>query len=184
MIYQVDLEKQHLAPEGGHNYAWTNVYLVDVGDDAQAQNTMLAIAAIEQAVLPLDTSIRFACWRPGIGGPIPDGVQILGYAGALTPSGSYRAFYDTARIVGRNAGRLVWYKRWRGPLRSIDVTGGLLAGDYVSLLGSAYVEPMLSTIPLVTRSGRSISTVSVDPRVAMWQRRDGTERNIRSVLAG
>lgn len=184
MIYQIDLEKQHLAPEGGHNYAWTNVYLVDVGGPAAAQDALLAIAAIEQAVLPLDTSIRFACWRPGIGGPVPAGVQILGYAGALTPSASYRAFYDTARIVGRHGGRLVWYKRWRGPLRSVDVTGELLTSDYLALLGSAYIEPMLATIPLVTRSGRGISTVSVDPRVAMWQRRDGTERNIRSVLAG
>lgn len=183
-VYQIDTEKQHLAPEGGHNYAWTNVYLVEAFDDSQAQAHMLSIIAIEASVLPIDTSIRFACWRPGVGGPVPAGVQLIGQSGLLSAGTSYRAFYDTTRIVGRSDGRIVWYKRWRGPFRDVDVTGDLLTADYAELLASSYVAALMAEIPLLTRSGRSIDHVIIDPRVAMWQRRDGSERNIRSVLAG
>jgi hypothetical protein len=182
--YQIDTEKQTLAPEGGHNYAWTNVYLVDCASDADARDCMLTIANIEIAALPTWTSIRFGCWRPGIGGPVPDTVEFIAVSGLLeSEPGDFLPLANTTRIIGRAGGRLVWFKRWRGPLRASDVTGGLLTSEYQAIVGGM-VSDLLAAVPLVTRSGLSITSVVVDSRVALWQRRDGTTRNIRSVLAG
>jgi len=184
MIYQVDTEKQHLVTGAGHNYAWTNCYLVECSGDEDAQHCMMTIIDIEANILPIDTSIRFACWRPGIGGPVPAGVQLIGQAGRLAAPTAYRGWFDTVRINGYGGRRLLWYKRWRGPLRDIDATGELLTNTYRTLVTEQYVRPLRHTVPLVTRSGGAVDVWYVDPRVAMWQRRDGTERNIRSVLAG
>lgn len=183
-VYQFDLEKQHLAPEGGHNYAWTNVYLVDCASDGDAEYRLLHLVEIEAGILPIDTSIRFVCWRQGIGGPVPSGIQLIGRHGDLPAGSAYQPFSNTARVTGYSGRRLAWYKRWRGPLRDIDMTGGLLSNDYHALLTTAYVDRLRSEVPLVTRSGERISTWSVDPRIMLWQRRDGSDRNIRSVLAG
>lgn len=182
--YQIDLEKQHLAPEGGHNYAWTNCYLVDAASGDAASDLVLALAEIEASITPVDTSIRFVCWRRGIGGPIPEGVTILGRSGDLSAEDGYMPMTNTARVEGFGDGGVVWYKRWRGPLRVGDATGGLLTGDYISLIGTNYIGPLMADIPLITRSGKLIRSMRVRPTVAMWQRRDGTTRRLRSVLAG
>lgn len=183
--YQLDLEKQALDPRDiGHNYAWTNTYLIDVPLDVDAQVFLLRLIEIEAGILPIDTSIRFACWRRGIGGEVPAGVQFIGRAGDLAAGTEYQPFANTARISGYSARKLVWYKRWRGPLRDIDMSGELLTSDYFELLNTAYVERLRHEIPLVTRSGGLITRWEVNPRITLWQRRDGTERNIRSVLAG
>lgn len=184
-VYQIDLEKQALDPADiGHNYAWTNAYLVRCVADEDAQRMMLDLADIEAGILPIDTSIRFACWRRHIGGPVPTDIQFLGISGALPAPTNYQPFTNTARIMGYSGRRLVWYKRWRGPLRDVDMSGELLASDYYALLHSAYIDRLRAEIPLVTRSGQLITNWSVDPRITMWQRRDGSRRNVRSVLAG
>jgi hypothetical protein len=184
-VYQIDTEKQTFSPHGGHNYAWTNVYLVDVADDAAAHAAMLTIAGVEIEALPDWTSIRFACWRPGIGGPVPeDNVEILGYAGLLESDPQhFWPLANTARILGWDGGKLVWFKRWRGPFRLDDVSGGLLTAEYRTIL-EGMVTDLLAAVPMVTRSGRPISTWAVDSRISLWQVRDGTERERRSVLAG
>lgn len=184
-VYQIDLEKQAIDPFNlGHNYAWTNAYLVNCAADEDAQRIMLRLADIEAGILPIDTSIRFGCWRPHVGGPVPADVQVLGIHGVMPAPAAYQPFANTARIVGYSGKRLVWYKRWRGPLRDIDMSGQLLASDYYALLGTAYVDRLRAEVPLVTRSGQLITSWFVDPRVTMWQRRDGSLRNIQSVLAG
>lgn len=182
--YQIDLEKQHLAPEGGHNYAWSNCYLVNAASLSQAGDIRDALAEIEAAIMPVDTQIRFTTVRSGIGGPIPGDVPVLGRFGDLAAPDGYVPMHNTARIIGLGAGRVIWYKRWRGPLRVGDVSGVLLTGDYQALLMSSYIAPLLSSIPLVTRSGERIRAMHVIPTIAMWQRRDGTTRRLRSVLAG
>jgi len=183
--YQLDTEKQiYDYYEPGHNYAWTNTYLIDVPSDADAQLWLMRLIGVEAAVLPEDTSIRFACWRRGIGGPVPAGVQFIGQSGLLPSPYVYMPFPCTARISGYSGSRLVWYKRWRGPLRDTDMTGELLTSDYVALLNTAYVAALAGGFPLITRSGARISHWYVDPRVMLWQMRDGTERTRRSVLAG
>jgi hypothetical protein len=184
VTYQIDLEKQHLSPEGGHNYAWTNCYLVDASSDNEASDLVLALAEIEASIMPIDTSIRFVCWRRGIGGPIPEGVTLLGRSGDLAAPDGYQPITNAARIEGLGDGGVVWYKRWRGPLRVGDATGIMLTADYISLLGTNYIMPLMADIPLVTRSGKLIRSMWVRPTVAMWQRRDGTIRRLRSVLAG
>lgn len=183
-IYQIDLEKQHLAPEGGHNYAWTNCYLVDASSAGEANDLLLALVEIEAAIAPIDTSIRFGCWRPGIGGPVPAGVQVIGRSGDLPATSDYLPMPNTARIEGLGEGGIVWYKRWRGPMRTEDASGGMLSASYISLIGTNYIAPMMADIPLITRSGKLIRSMWVVPRVSMWQRRDGTTRRVRSVLAG
>jgi len=184
-IYQIDLEKQALDPfDIGHNYAWTNAYLIDVPSDEDAQIKLLELIEIEAAVLPVDTNIRFACWRQGIGGPVPADVQFIGRNGDLPSPTAYQPFANTARIVGYSGRKLVWYKRWRGPLRDVDMTGQLLTNDYYELLLGTYVERLRTGIPLVTRSGGLITRMEVNPRITLWQRRDGSRRNIQSVLAG
>lgn len=184
-VYQIDTEKQALDPsDPGHNYAWTNSYLLNCGGDEDAQVRMLHLIDIESAILPEDTNIRFACWRQGIGGPVPAGVQFIGVSGLLPGTGVYMPFSCTARILGYSGRKLVWYKRWRGPLRDIDMDGELLTSAYLTALGSDYVAELRAGIPLLTRSNELITHWVVDPYVRMWQRRDGTRRNVRSVLAG
>lgn len=184
-IYQLDTEKQALDPLSiGHNYAWTNTYLIGVPNDADAQLHLLRLIEIEAGILPIDTSIRYACWRRGIGGEVPAGVQFIGRSGDLPASTSYQPFANTARIAAYSGKKLVWYKRWRGPLRDIDMSGELLTSDYFELLTTSYVERLRHEIPLVTRSSGLITRWEVNPKITLWQRRDGSERNIRSVLAG
>jgi hypothetical protein len=185
VIYQIDLEKQHLDYlDIGHNYAWTNVYYVDVAGDDAAVEAMNLLADIESGVLPETTNIRFGCWRRGIGGAVPGTVQVLGVNGQLPVTGPERVFGDTALIVAYSGRRRVWYKRWRGPLRAEDVDGLVLSDTYHALLISAYINRLQSETRLVTRSGAGITSWWVFPRIAMWQRRDGSQRNVRSVLAG
>jgi hypothetical protein len=185
MVYQVDLEKQAIDPfDPGHNYAWTNTYLIGVVADEDAQRMMLALADIESGVLPIDTSIRFGCWRPRIGGPVPGDVQTLGISGQMPAPAAYQPFANTARVLGYSGRKLVWYKRWRGPLRDVDMSGTMLSSDYYNLLQTSYIDRLRHEIPLVTRSGQLIESWRVDPRVTLWQRRDGSRRNVQSVLAG
>jgi hypothetical protein len=183
-VYQIDLEKQHIAPEGGHNYAWTNTYLVYAASGAEAENLLLALVEIEASIMPVDTNIRFGTWRLGIGGPVPPVDGVIGRSGDLAAPDGYLPMTQSARIEGYGEGGLLWYKRWRGPLRVGDATGDMLTGSYISLLGSSYVVALQEQIPLATRRGKLLWSMRVVPRVAMWQRRDGTTRRIRSVLAG
>lgn len=183
--YQIDLEKQAIDPlDPGHNYAWTNAYLVSCTADEDAQRMMLILADIESGILPIDTNIRFGCWRPHVGGPVPSDVQVLGINGQMPAPAAYQPFANTARIMGYSGRKLVWYKRWRGPLRDVDMSGLMLASDYYDLLHTAYIDRIRTEVPLVTRSGELITQWAVDPRITLWQRRDGSARNVRSVLAG
>ena len=183
-IWQIDTEKQHFAPEGGHNYAWTNVYLVNAGSEEEAKAVRDLIMDLEINALPLDTTIRFATVREGLGGPNPFTFEFIGLNGLLEPETGYLPFYETARILGYGGGKLVWYKRWRGPMRvGQDAAGGLLTGTYFTTLNT-FAAALWTDIPLVTRSGVPVDTLVVDPRVASWQRRDGSRRNVQSVLAG
>jgi len=184
-VYQLDTEKQaYDVYSFGHNYAWTNTYLIESPNDLSAQKLLEQLIDIEIATLPEDTNIRFACWRHGIGGPIPAGVQFIGLNGLLPSTGVYMPWANTARILGYSGRKLVWFKRWRGPLRDVDMSGELLSGSYYAALGNDYVYPLRTSLPLVTRSGELLTHWVVDPYVRMWQRRDGTTRNVRSVLAG
>jgi hypothetical protein len=181
-IWQLDTEKQAYRVGYGYSYTWTNSYIVDARDEADATLMVRELAHQEAMVMPNGSAVVWAKVRPGIDGPAPADVIDVGEEGHR---GSYHfnmQLLNTARMVGYSGARLVWYKRWRGPLLEEDFTGEVLTDDFRTLLQSSLLTWLIEELHVRTRSGLPITSYYVDPLVWGWQMRDGRNRRRKSVL--
>jgi hypothetical protein len=81
-----------------------------------------------------------------------------------------------------SAGRMVAYKRLRGGWDERYISGGRLKAATVSYVNGWIASP-LSLYPYTSHSGVAVATWLLDPALRSWQKRHGSKRAARPVIA-
>lgn len=183
-VYQVDYQCRypHEDTDDGYYY-WTNCYytVADNPIDAEVNlNGIMTNMYTVACIVGVETLFCQVKSPPGRQAPLY--IDPLGDIFGVLPAPDGGLLTNTVRVYGLVAGRQVWYKRWRVPLRPSDIDGLVLEGSF-----HAYLEANFSALAaagvLTTVTGDVIEEIHVSPRVHMWQLRHGTKRRARPVFA-
>jgi len=182
LLEQADIELRiPLLGQTDVYYYWTHSWIYDL------DNPPIGITSLQQiygmhhlGTLSNVRPIRQQRTRPPYSGTPYFKIEGLGDAG-LQAAGESWSIFNTVRMTFYADGKAVGYKRWRVPLRDIDIVDGVLSPTMFNLFHTT-IAPGLLTARICSRNGLPIDHIEVSPRVHEWQWRHGTKRRNRHVI--
>lgn len=181
-IYKVDISKRvawSMSTTGYYN--WTNVYYFNAptpGDYVDALDI----------IIPADRDLHLNVVDQGVYRVtrLSDNVVVeedLIYSAHNTHlPGDFLTLTNTLRATGRCADGSLYYKRYRVPLRAVDMASpSELTPSAMTLFGILVKRARIGGY-LCSRSGSPVERIDLLPGIFQWQWRDGTKRRSRPVL--
>lgn len=181
-LIQTDIELRiPLVDQTDGFYYWTHSWIYDLDNPPVGITSLQQIYGMHHlATLSNVQPVRQQRTQPPYSGTPFFKVTSLGDHGLLAAGESWSIF-NTVRMTFLSGGRAVGYKRWRVPLRDIDIVDGMLSPTMYNLFNTT-IGPGLITARICSRNGEPIDQVVVSPRVHEWQWRHGTKRRNRHVI--
>jgi hypothetical protein len=181
-LEQYDQEFQIPIPFGSGFYYWTHTWIYDL-DNPPVGDTSLGVI-ISTSHLGMLSNVRderFQKTQPPYSGTPYAKFVNPGHPHALIPAGEAWSLFDTIRLSFFSSGKWVGYKRWRVPLRDIDITDGKLSSFMLGHFQGTIVPGLLHA-RICSRDGLPIDQIDVSPLVHQWQWRHGSKRRTRHVI--
>jgi hypothetical protein len=181
-LIQADIEfriPMSFMPDGF--YYWTHTWIYDLDNPPVGITSLQQISVMQHnGTLSNVQPIRLQRTTPPYSGVPFSKIVSFGDHGLLAVGESWSIF-NTVRLSFWAGGKFVGYKRWRVPLRDIDIVDGKLSADIYNLFNST-IGPGLLVAKICSRDGTPIDAVTVSPLVHMWQWRHGTKRRTGHVI--
>lgn len=178
-LYRWDVQKYvltGLVPSG--RYYWTNVHYVEAADEDEFDEARNSVFQNERAAHNDNVHFdRGKCIRLS-DGHVMQNSSLTG-VGELT-TGLYFSLMATTLQQFRCTDDTLSYKRWRVPLRIVDIDGDHLSASYLAnwaLNGPDDAGVFWGYHTNV--SGHHIVEAHLSPRAHDWQLRHGTKRSVR-----
>ena len=170
------------AARNGEPYYWTNVWYWLQDDPSTPDPTLLGDIAYWTTALGSSSALRGEYRVRAVGGAydvVTSDPQYGGWGG-----GGGTSWLDWCVYLGGYDARggLVSYKRLRWGLTLADLSGNELSPALLQYIRVG-ISDRLSRYPLCNLHGELVAVWEADSRLHLWQRRHGSKRVARPVIA-
>jgi hypothetical protein len=182
LLEQLDIEYRIPIPFDTGFYYWTHSWIYDLDNPPPFTTSLARIQEVSHlGILSNVIDSRMQKTQPPYSGTPYLKFEVPGHPHSLLPVGESWSLFNTIRLSFYSSGVLVGYKRWRVPLRDIDITDGKLSSSIYGHFTGTIATGLLSA-KICSRAGLPIDQVEVSPLVHQWQWRHGSKRRTRHVI--